>query len=115
MNRETTLDTAKSLVCGERAKQYAPPKKNFQRIANMWTEILGVKVIPEQVALCMSAIKITRLIENPKHEDSWIDLAGYAACGAEVAEVEKVQGPFPGQFHEVKGVADFNFWGVGHG
>lgn len=25
------------------------------------------------------------LAASPNHEDSWVDLAGYAACGAELA------------------------------
>jgi hypothetical protein len=30
-------------------------------------------------------IKVARLSTNPTHKDSWIDLAGYAACGAGIA------------------------------
>ena len=26
-----------------------------------------------------------RLAASPNHEDSWVDLVGYAACGAELA------------------------------
>jgi uncharacterized protein DUF6378 len=37
------------------------------------------------VALCLGAMKIARLTAAPGHRDSWIDLAGYAACGAAVA------------------------------
>lgn len=119
MKREEVLDKAKALVNGAREKEYAPPKKNFQRIANMWKEILGTDVSPEEVALCMIAVKITRLIESPSHEDSWVDLAGYAACGSEVVEVghDHIKVP-PGTFHKVEhigGVADFNFWGVHNG
>ena len=31
-------------------------------------------------------LKVARLMETPKHEDSWVDIAGYGACGAEVAD-----------------------------
>lgn len=86
MKKDEILDVAKNLVCGERAKQYAPPKKNFRRIAAIWSEILGTAITPAQVALCMAGVKITRLIENEEHIDSWVDLAGYAACGGEVSE-----------------------------
>jgi hypothetical protein len=34
----------------------------------------------------MALMKIARLATNPAHEDSWVDLAGYAACGASVAK-----------------------------
>lgn len=91
MKREEVLDMAKALVCGERAKQYAPPKKNFARIAAMWEPILKASVTPAQVALCMAVVKITRLIEDETHQDSWVDLAGYAGCGAEAAEKEPIK------------------------
>jgi hypothetical protein len=34
-------------------------------------------------------LKLARLENQPDHMDSWVDLAGYAACGAEIA----VDGP----------------------
>lgn len=116
MKREEVLDKAKALVNGAREKEYAPPKKNFQRIANMWKEILGTDVSPEEVALCMIAVKITRLIESPSHEDSWVDLAGYAACGSEVVEKEDVTpNSLKGFGWTPAKVEDFNFWGVHNG
>lgn len=86
MKREIVLDTAKNLVNNDRVKHYGTPKENFTRIANMWSEIFKTKITPAQVALCMAIVKVTRLIQTPDHEDSWVDLAGYAACGGEVVE-----------------------------
>ena len=37
------------------------------------------------VAIMCADIKFARLENQPNHEDSWIDVAGYAACGAEIA------------------------------
>ena len=37
------------------------------------------------VAVMMALLKIARISENPQHMDSWVDLAGYAACGGEIA------------------------------
>ena len=36
----------------------------------------------------MALLKIARLMSNPEHADSWIDGAGYLACGGEVATLE---------------------------
>jgi hypothetical protein len=47
--------------------------------------VFGQTVTPEQVALAMTCLKVARLIETPDHEDSWVDIAGYGACGAEIA------------------------------
>jgi hypothetical protein len=35
------------------------------------------------VAAMLALLKIARLQQSPNHRDSWVDLAGYAACGAE--------------------------------
>ena len=82
--RAEILNLAKSAVT-DRGKAYSPPGPNFKRIADLWSAILGVPVEPWEVALCLSAVKIARLAETEgQHPDSWVDLAGYAACGAEI-------------------------------
>lgn len=45
------------------------------------------------VAILMALMKIARLIESPNHMDSWVDLAGYAACGARCAGAEGLPDP----------------------
>jgi len=45
----------------------------------------GRALVASDVALMMAAMKLARLRFNPTHEDSWVDLAGYAACGMDVA------------------------------
>ena len=69
-----------------RGESYGDVRQNHQRIAALWSVVLGQDVTPEQVALCMTCLKVARLIETPAHEDSWIDIAGYGACGAEIAD-----------------------------
>ena len=45
----------------------------------MWEGILGTSVQAEHVALCMIAVKMSRLVKSPDHRDSVVDIAGYAA------------------------------------
>ena len=85
MNRADILTTAEQLINGDRARNYGDAATNFQRIADLWTPILGVTVTSEQVALCLTQLKIARLIQSPTHEDSWVDAAGYIALGGEIA------------------------------
>ena len=85
MKRAECLDAARTTVTGQREKDYGTPEDNFGRTALMWTAVLGVTVSASDVALCLAALKIARLSVNPSHVDSWVDMAGYAACGAEVA------------------------------
>jgi len=67
-----------------RGKNYGTPASNFERVAVLWTGILGMEVSSTDVALMMVALKLARLCEDDRHLDSWIDIAGYAACGFEV-------------------------------
>jgi len=76
----TWLQTADELINGDRAKDYGSVSENFQRIADLWSVVLGVGVTPEQVALCMIQLKVARLVNTPEHKDSWVDIAGYVGC-----------------------------------
>ena len=80
------LDKAKVLISGERAKDYGDAYLNHKRIAELWSPILDKDITVEQVYACMIAVKLSRLIETPDHEDSWIDICGYAALGGEKNE-----------------------------
>ncbi len=71
-----------------RRDNYDSPTPNFQRIAALWSVILGKEVTPEQVALCMAALKIARLMYEYT-DDGAIDLAGYALCLMEIIEDQK--------------------------
>lgn len=84
MNRTETLKKADMLVNGDRSKEYGPPKENFSRIAKMWSVILKQDISLTQVTLCLIALKMTRLIQSGAHQDSFIDICGYAACGNEI-------------------------------
>jgi|SRR6185503_8714927 len=75
---ESILGEATRLTDRTRKDVYAHPTVNFDRIARLWSVILGVDVTPEQHALCMIAVKLSRLIESPGHRDSLVDVAGYA-------------------------------------
>lgn len=72
----TLADEAVSVVTGPRQKAYAHPRVNFQRIADLWSPILGIKVTPEQVALCSVQIKIARELHSHQR-DNVVDAIGY--------------------------------------
>jgi hypothetical protein len=82
--REEILYRAAELITGDRQDDYGSIQENFANIADGWSIILGVDVNPYQVALCMDWLKTARLINQPTHEDSWVDKAGYTALGWEV-------------------------------
>lgn len=92
MKRDEILDEAKKCVCGDRDKQYGTPENSFCVIANLWTEYLtqtdfinGMLLDASDVAAMMILFKIARIMTGQSKDDNWIDIAGYAACGGEVA------------------------------
>lgn len=86
MTREEILDKAKSIVRGERDQEYGGPEHNFTKIAHLWSFYLDAHIGPEDVAAMMILLKVARVASSEyKSIDSWIDIAGYAACGGEIA------------------------------
>tara|TARA_R100000388_G_scaffold77982_1_gene56818 strand:- start:16 stop:327 length:312 start_codon:yes stop_codon:yes gene_type:complete len=83
------LDKAEDYIGGPRKRDYGDAKENFNRIAQILNAILEDKLkhklTEEDIAQISIGIKLARLRETPSHEDSWIDIAGYAALGGEVA------------------------------
>lgn len=74
---DPTLATeAVNVVTGPRQAAYAHPRVNFQRIADLWSPILGITVTPQQVALCSVQIKIARELHTHKR-DNVVDAIGY--------------------------------------
>ena len=82
-SRYELLNDAAKIVT-DRGTNYGTPEENFERIAVLWTALLGHEVSAAQVAMMMAALKMARLCADEKHMDSWVDIAGYAACGAEI-------------------------------
>lgn len=96
MLRDVALDKAKQAV-SSRSSSYGSPEENFTRIANLWNahyeNSLDCTDCAEyfnasDVAIMLGLVKVARLESNPNHADSWVDWAGYAACGAEVSQAE---------------------------
>ena len=83
--RAQVLEDAAGLVNGVRNAAYDEPFQNFARIAGLWSAYLGLPINATDVAILNLLQKVGRLMHTPDHWDSWVDLAGYAACGADVA------------------------------
>lgn len=85
MNRSDILATARDYVTRDRAATHGDAEDQFATIGARWSILIGVSLKPAQVALMMADLKLVRAWTNPAHGDNWIDLAGYAACGGEIA------------------------------
>lgn len=83
MKRNKALKKAEQLITGDRAKDYGDAYETHESIAKMWSVLLGKDVTVHDVYRCMIAVKCVRLTKTPKHEDSMIDIIGYAALATE--------------------------------
>lgn len=96
-SRSDILDRAKKCVCGQREQDYGTPESNFQLIADLWNDYLKKErlgrskavVDAVDVSMMMALMKIARIRNGGGSGDSFVDLAGYAACGGEIWAEEK--------------------------
>lgn len=96
MTRAEILERARVCVCGEREQEYGSPFDNFQTIGLLWSiylraahpellPVFGIGIIsPKDAAVMMTMLKAAR-IATGSSEDSFVDLAGYAALAGELA------------------------------
>jgi hypothetical protein len=94
--RRALLEAAADTIDGDRNDTYGGPESSFKTIAGLWNEYLmacavgapGGILQPHDVAAMLALLKIARIAgSGGTHKDSWLDLAGYAACGWEVVDV----------------------------
>ena len=109
MTREEILDRAKECVTGKRHEDYGDPEDNFTTIARLWTVYCGYGFSAKDVAMMMALLKIARIKGGGGSGDSYVDLAGYAACAGEInsrqEKSDPASRPLPSQ-EEVKDLID---------
>jgi hypothetical protein len=94
--RSDLLREADKIVTQDRNKSYGEPDEDFKRIAAI-ASAMGFCIDAgsgelrplrsDDVAKFMIALKLSRLMWMPDHRDSWLDIAGYAGCGFETAQL----------------------------
>lgn len=96
MKREDILNEAKKQVTGHRTEDYGKPENSFQRIADLWTAYMKENANDDRVfsakdvAMLLALLKVARIKTDTK-SDSYIDLAGYAACAGEISTEETIK------------------------
>ena len=93
MRRAQILDEAKKCVCGQRQQDYGTPEDNFTTISYLWSAYIKAahpnlniavnEFSSKDVAIMMALLKIARIARGTS-PDSFVDLAGYAACAGEI-------------------------------
>lgn len=73
---KTILEQAAELTSGDRNQAYGDASVEFNKVATVWSALLGTNITGPQVALCMAGLKLVR--EAYKHkEDNLVDACGY--------------------------------------
>lgn len=82
---KTVLQKAHDTIYGERESTYGDPSKNLKVIAKYWSTHLSAvfgedfELNINDVCSMMVLVKQARLINEPNHIDSEIDVCGYTA------------------------------------
>lgn len=84
-------DIARDPILVERERTHGSFEWNAfvsQRIKSVFRNCPGYDGFSDghKEALDMIALKLSRLLQNPNHEDHWLDIAGYAQLGLELVE-----------------------------
>lgn len=89
MTRSEILSSAADCVLRDRAATHGEPEDGFEAIEAVWQALDMARGkrsrAASDVALYLAGLKLVRAATNPEHSDNWVDLAGYAACGGEIA------------------------------
>lgn len=91
------LDIAKEITSGARRRDYDNATRNHERIAAAWNWYLSARKDPTAPLTGLDAchmmilLKMARGVFTPT-VDTYVDLAGYARCGAQIAGFEKTEG-----------------------
>ncbi len=91
--RRFVLQIVEACVCKDRQNTYGDAEVNFVDIGGIASIVLAdylkKPLDAKAVAIFQAAIKMARLKASPTHLDNWVDLAGYAVCGAGIVVSEQ--------------------------
>lgn len=90
--REQTLSRALDVVSHRGNRQNGDPGPHFVKLAQLWSAYLGREIGPQDVAVLLMLLKISRVSRSPAAFDHWVDICGYAACGYESVLYAEEQG-----------------------
>ena len=82
---EKLFDEVVSIIHA-RGENYGHPISQHKRIAELWSAYLGYPIQPNEVAICMCLVKISRQVEDPGHADNYKDALGYIAIAKTITD-----------------------------
>lgn len=90
---------AERIITGARRDAYGPVRESFERIATMWSAVVGRPLTVEEVAAMMVCLKVCRELGGAHHRDNLVDVVGYTLLWDQMVEEERANDicvPFDG-------------------
>jgi hypothetical protein len=84
MTRVEILNAAMKATNGDRDKKHGRPEDSFAMIGQLWEAYTGRMFSSVDVAIMLGLLKVARIKTGTGDMDSFVDLAGYAACAGEL-------------------------------
>lgn len=69
-----------------RGVRYGHPITQHKRIAELWSAYLGYPIQPNEVAICMALVKISRQAEDVSYLDNYEDAIAYLAIAKSITD-----------------------------
>ena len=69
-----------------RGVSYGHPISQHKRIAELWSAYLGYPIQPNEVAICMALVKISRQAEDVAYLDNYEDAIAYLAIAKSITD-----------------------------
>jgi hypothetical protein len=87
MDIDDILAEASCLINGDRQNTYGDIDESWERIGRIWAAILRMEedIAPYTVGCMLAAMKISRIANDPKHADNYVDAAAYIAGAGSLA------------------------------
>lgn len=94
MHASEILTRAAEIVAGDRERTHGSKEHNFAAIAALWNGYFAARRVwkgdapltGEDVAALMVTFKVARSLGGAHNPDDWLDMAGYAAIGGQLAD-----------------------------
>lgn len=89
--KHTEILAEASKILAPRGAVYGGVRENHERIASIANGITGLHLTAHNVAMVLVAVKLSRILQSPKHADSYVDAINYLSFAGEFASdaVEK--------------------------
>ena len=92
---ETLLTDAAAIVGGSRQQTHGSKERSLRSIAKLWSTFLHIRgvlpsdlnITPNDVAILMVLLKVSRQATGDKNLDHFIDMAGYAGLAGEMSQL----------------------------